>query len=198
MNKNKKDIFDRKPSRLNNERVLIDLDGVIRDFVGSLTRVYKTHYPDDEVLPIVSRRLEEFFPIGDKIYQFVKEGLINQIMEEADPYPGAIEALNKWNDRFEIVIVTSQPDFSRDSTYIWVGKHKIPTNEVHITYYKSDIKGFALLDDFVDNLQEFQETGRLAVCLDQPWNQSWKGPRVQSVEEFFNYINNSKAKDKLK
>ena len=177
-----------KPPREKKTRVLIDLDGVVRDFVGSLIRVYKRVYPDHDVLPVSSRRLEKFFPAGEEIYQFMAPGYIEEIVEKADAYPGAVEALQRWESEFDIVIVTAQPEFSRAGTYIWIGRNKIPTNEVHISYYKSEIEGFALLDDFVDNLEEFAATGRLAVCLDQPWNQKWKGPRVKSVQEFFELV----------
>jgi len=180
--------FDQKPVRDKKPRVLIDLDGVIRDFVGSLIRVYKQVYPDHQIQPITSRQIEDFFPIGTDIYRFMEPGYIEDIMENALPYPGALEALQHWKNEYEIVIVTAQPDFIKSSTYIWIGKYKIPTNEVHITYYKSQIPGIALLDDYADNLQEFADSGRMAVCLDQPWNQQWKGWRVKTVEEFFQLI----------
>jgi len=32
--------FDQKPTRQNRLRVLVDLDGVVRDFIGSLIMVY--------------------------------------------------------------------------------------------------------------------------------------------------------------
>jgi len=127
-------------------------------------------------------------PIGKDIYKFMEQGFIDEIMQEALPYPGALEALQRWRSEFEIVIVTAQPDDIRGSTYIWIGKNNVPTSEVHISYFKSEIDGYALLDDFIDNLEEFSNTGRLAVCLDQPWNQNWAGPRVKSVDEFFLYI----------
>jgi hypothetical protein len=113
---------------------------------------------------------------------------IKKILEQAKSYPGTIESLQRWQDEFEIVVVTAQPDLVKSSTYIWIGKNDIPTNEVHISYYKSDIKGFALLDDFTDNLQEFAGTGRLAVCYNQPWNQNWNGPRIHSLDEFFELV----------
>jgi hypothetical protein len=185
MTRKLKDKFDIKPSRNNRPRVLIDLDGVVRDFVGSLIKVYKRNHPDHEVLNVNSRKLEDFFPIGPGVYQFMEPGYIEEIIEEALPYRGAIEALYEWENEFQIVIVTAQPDYCKASTFTWIGKNKIPTNEVHISYYKSNIEGIALLDDFVDNLEEFAETGRMAVCLDQPWNQQWKGPRVKTINDFF-------------
>ncbi len=173
-------------------RLLIDLDGVIRDFVGSLERVYKNAYPDHRVLPVDSRRLEDFFPIGEEIYSFMNNGSIDTIMVEAEPYPGAIEALNRWEKKYELVVVTAQPENWRAANYVWIGKHNIPTNEIHVVFDKSKIDGFALLDDFDYNLEAFAATGRLAVCMDRPWNQKWKGPRVKTVEEFFQMIRDAK------
>ncbi len=107
----------------------------------------------------------------------------------APPYPGAIEALRKWEDKSEIVIVTAQPPEFRYPTFAWIGNHAIPTNEVKIIYEKHTVDGIALLDDFPDNLELFAKTNRLAVCLDQPWNQhDWEGPRVKTVDEFFQLV----------
>lgn len=187
---------EEKPLRQDKVRVLIDLDGVLRDFVGSLIRVYQRMYPHHHISPVNSRKLEDFFPIRENIYQFMQPGTVEEIMEEADPYPGSLEALHRWKSEFEIVIVTAQPEEIRPSTYLWIGKHGIPVNEVHISYYKSEVEGFTLLDDFADNLNEFENTGRLAVCLDRPWNKDWKGPRVKSVEEFFRLVQHQLHKDK--
>jgi hypothetical protein len=183
-----KAIPDQKPEFSKKSRVLIDLDGVVRDFVGSLIRVYNRVHPEHQVQPVNSRQLEDFFPIGPAIYRFMEPGFAEEIIQDARPYPGALEALNHWKNEYEIVVVTSQPDVIKASTYIWIGKHDLPTNEVHITYQKSKVAGLALLDDFTDNLQEFADSGRLAVCLDQPWNQQWQGLRVKSVDEFFQVI----------
>ncbi|MEJ2636914.1 MAG: hypothetical protein P8184_16700 [Calditrichia bacterium] len=188
MEKSPLDKMDIRPPRENKPRVLIDLDGVVRDFVGSLIRVYRRVYPDHKISEINSRRLEAFFPLGEEIYKFMEKGYIEEIVAEADPYPDAVEALRRWRHEFEIVIVSSQPEISRAATYLWIGKHNLPTSEVHITFYKSEVSGLVLLDDFTNNLEEFAKTGRPAVCLDQAWNQSWKGPRVKTVGEFFEFM----------
>jgi hypothetical protein len=132
--------------------------------------------------------VEDFFPIGSDIYQFLDDGFIDEILEQAPAYPGALEALDSWKDEFEIVIVTAQPDDIKASTYIWIGKNDLATSEVHITYHKAEIEGVALLDDFPENLQEFSATGRLAVCLEQPWNEHYQGIRVKNVDGFFRYV----------
>ncbi len=175
-------------SQLPKIRVLIDLDGVVRNFIGGLLRVYRREFPDHEIKTINSRALETFFPIGQRIYDFIDRQFLDEILIDSPPYPGAVEAMRRWEGRFENVIVTAQPQRWRYPTFIWLGRFKIPTNEVHICYQKEKVDGVALLDDFVDNLEAFQATGRLAVCMDQPWNQHWPGPRVRSLNEFYKLV----------
>ena len=173
----------------NNEkiRVLLDLDGVIRDFVSGLITVYRRVYPDHAVNFVGSRNLEDFFPIGMDIYRFIDDHL-DDILIGAPEYEGAIAAIHKWNKYFEPVIVTAQPRGWKYPTFIWLGQHKVPTNEIHVRFDKHNVAGVAILEDFVDNLEAFRATGRLAVCIDRPWNQSWDGPRVRTVDEFFEYV----------
>lgn len=166
-------------------RVIIDVDGVLRDFVGSLVRVYLREYPGHQVKPVNSRKLEDFFPIKEKIYPFMDETFAWEILAEADPYPESIDVLRTWEKEFEIVIATTQPLSGRAPTFYWLGKHRVPCDEIHVTAEKQLLSGVALLDDFVDNLEKFAATGRLAVCLDRPWNHYWKGPRAKTLTEFF-------------
>ena len=169
-------------------RVLIDLDGVLRNYVEGVIRVYRREYPQHRILPVTSRRLEDFFPIGEKIYPFIGKKFYREVLEEAPPYPGAIESMHARQRDFEMVLVTAQPPHWRYSTFIWIGKHRVPVNDILIRREKHKETGVALLDDFVENLEAFADTGRLAVCMDQPWNQEWPGPRAGTVDEFFDIV----------
>jgi 5'(3')-deoxyribonucleotidase len=169
-------------------RVLVDLDGVIRNFVKGVEDVYAREYPDHAPQKVASRELHKYFPIGEGINEFIgKFG--KEILLNSPPYPGSIETLIKWEEKFEIVIATAQPPEFRYPTFSWIGNHAIPTNEVKIIYEKQTVDGIALLDDFPENLELFAGTNRLAVCMDQPWNQhDWEGARVKTVEEFFQLV----------
>lgn len=168
--------------------VLMDLDGVLRDWIQGLINVYRRAYPDHDIREITSRRLEEFFPIQEKIYDFIDQQYLEEILEEAPAYPGAVEAVQKWEGTFETVIVTAQPPSWRFATFVWIGKHRVATNQIVVTRQKHLCAGLALLDDFVENLRAFRDTGRLAVCLDQPWNRHWDGPRVKTVDEYYQLV----------
>lgn len=173
------------PAPRDRARLLIDVDGVLRDFIGSLSRVYRREYPHHTIRYVDSRRLEDFYPLGKDIYAFMDEQFAREILEDAPVIGDGIAAMARWEERFHLVIATNQPPEGRYPTLSWLGRHRVPANEIHIVRDKHRLDGVALLDDFIDNLEAFAATGRLAVCFDQPWNRDWNGPRVRSVEEFF-------------
>ncbi len=171
------------------ERIIIDVDGVLRDYIASLNAVYAREYPGHEILPVTDWELARFYPLGEEIYRFADEQFAREILENAPAYPGAIPELHQMEKEFEIVIATTQPPQHRYPTLVWLGKNHVPSNEIHITAEKQRIAGFVLLDDYPVNLRKFEATGRLAVCMDRPWNQDWTGPRVKSVGEFHAFLN---------
>lgn len=171
------------------ERIIIDVDGVLRDYIASLNAVYRREYPGHKIEPVTDWELARFYPLGEAIYSFADREFAREILENAPAYPGAISALHEMEKEFEIVIGTTQPPHHRYPTLVWLGKNNVPANEIHITAEKQRIAGFVLLDDSPGNLCKFEATGRLAVCMDRPWNQDWTGPRVKSVEEFHAFLN---------
>ena len=62
-----------KASKKIKPRLLIDVDGVLRDFIGGLASIYQREYPDHKIKPVVSRDLHDNFPIGQEIYRFMDE-----------------------------------------------------------------------------------------------------------------------------
>jgi 5'(3')-deoxyribonucleotidase len=170
------------------KRVLIDLDGVIRDFIGGVSTVYSQYYPDHEVKPVKSRELHEFYPIGYDIYNFIFEHH-REWSEASGILPGAREAIQQYRDRYEIIIATSQEEWGIEDVYDWLDKHEVYYDDVVISFEKHLLDGIALLDDYEQNVEQFQKTGRLGVCFSQQWNQHWNnGFKVSSIEEFFELV----------
>ncbi len=168
-------------------RVLLDLDGVIRDWISGLKIAYRKKYPGHRLKEIDSRELGEFFPIGEEIEEFIRRNN-REIIENAPPYPGAVETLNQWSEKFDLVLVTSQEAWAVKDTLAWLRENPLPVSEVIMTFNKEEVEGVALLDDFIYNLQKFDASGRTAVCMDRPWNREWQGLRVKSLEEYFKLV----------
>lgn len=167
-------------------RVLIDVDGVLRNFDKSVRKCYKEIYPNHKLPDTTeSWSLHKTYPIGQDIYKFVWEDHPFDIFAKAEEYEGSIDSLINWSNRYEIVITTSQPLSSLHPTLIWLGEKMVPTNEIHIVSEKYLVDGKFLLDDAPHNLKSFSKHGKVAVCMDRPWNQEWGGLRVYSIEGFF-------------
>ena len=174
-------------------KVLIDIDGVLRNYMGYVYRLYRREYPDHEIKPVQSWSMAEYFPIGEDIYDFIFNIHAEEITANAEPFEGAIESIRKHINEFDIAIVSAQNEKGIFGTLEWLAKHKVPVREYHFCFEKEKIPGDALLDDAPHNLEAFAATNRLAVARKQPWNQVWQGPKVDSVEDFFEYVKSYNA-----
>lgn len=160
-------------------RIGLDLDGVIRDFIGSLIDTYKRTYPDKSYAYPTTWKLDEHFEIGKAIYDFIT---IHQyeIFAKADLLKGAKEFLAKLDHPYyEIVIITSP--WCRGTRYAnidWLYNKLIPIRELHQTADKSCIDCDVYLDDYPRNIlgyerqweSDLRDFNKLIVVYDQPWN----------------------------
>ncbi len=172
-------------------RISIDVDGVLRDFVGKLEEVFDRVYPftcdpANWHIPVTKYDIAEFFSIGDEIHDFAFKDHAREIFLEAKPYPGAMEFMDKLFRDHTIIIATAQSNTSLIMyTTEWLDLHSIPYHEFYATLNGSkNVQADILLDDYTKNLVNFEGYGKGAICMDRPWNQDWKGHRVYTFEEF--------------
>jgi len=171
-------------------RILVDVDGVIADFVSGFMELYRHHgghvpdgfkwtdwdsmdeLPDQEVRDVVWR-----------------DPYLFRIL---DPYPGAIKALEQLNNHYDVRIVTAIPHMHVWPRSEWFRKHAPfihRKDQMIFTNDKSIINGDFLIDDSLDNIRAWIAAGRgNAVIVDRPWNQvdRWDeiGIRVAELWEF--------------
>ena len=174
-----------------NQIIGVDVDGVLRDFVGSLIRVYKRIYPDHEVKEITDFSLNPFFPIGKGINKFAFVDHAEEIYSKASAYPGAIESMNTLVESnrergFRTAIVTSQPTRQMQRlTLHWLHDHGVDYDAIYFTHKKSEVNLFILVDDSVDNLEDAGKAGIIPVCIDRSWNRLYPAKfRFESIEGF--------------
>lgn len=162
----------------------IDIDGVLRNFDGSLARVYAREFPDHVVPEVSDWDLHKFYPIGDDIYHFAFELHGHQIMCDAEPYQGAKWFIREIERRYHrVVLVTTQPANLRESTLVWLRRRGLQDLQL---CFLSD-KGLAnvdfLLDDHIKNLNAVR-IPTIPIAFDRPWNHAWLGERVHSFTQF--------------
>ena len=163
-------------------RLGIDLDGVIADFNGGWTRRYNSEFgasisADDVVVwhaPVV---LTHFASMSEFWRWAATSGDGASIFRVLDPFPGAIEAIERLAIDHCVVIVTTKPSFAIRDTFDWLEEHCVPADEVHIVDDKTLVDCDVYLDDADHNLQALRDARpSAAVCrFVRPWNRPHEG-----------------------
>jgi 5'(3')-deoxyribonucleotidase len=161
-------------------RLLIDMDGVIADFLGHWCHVFNTRYQRN-IQPTLIRtwRMDESVPDS------TREACEDLIWEPGfflhpRPIPGAIEAIERLHQAgHEIVFVTSCLAGHTDKL-TWLKRHFNFPIRVVFTSEKYLVKGDVLIDDYPVNLTQWQAEwpDGLALCFAAPYNEQWQGVRA--------------------
>ena len=165
--------------------IVIDTDGVLRNFHSKLQKVYHKYYPDfKNPLTITSYCLRDWFPIGDKIYDFIYKEHPKEIFLNALPYPGAQEFVKTLQQKYKVVIATSQPQESaRKYTQLWYEKFKFDADDFIYIDEKWKIGGWILIEDSPHQMElaaEHKSFSNIIPFL-QVWNRQWFLEKRQSL-----------------
>lgn len=170
--------------------LLIDMDSVICDLMSEWHKRYNQDYNDDLSFKRLKCWSTEKYvkpECGNQIYQYLNQpGLFECLL----PYPHAIEVLERLHKSYDILIVTSSPTYAFTEKEKWVENYLpfIGRRNIIFSHRKDMICGDLLFDDAPHNLEAFQATGRKAVAMDYPYNQSVNVDRVNNWLEFEEYL----------
>lgn len=164
-------------------RVLLDVDGVLADFVGAYLDILST-----EIGVFAKRELITEFDIGKSLglsrdeSARVKRAIGNreQLARKLDVYPGAIEGVARLAEIADVYIVTSpwnsNPTWCHDREH-WLREHfGIPHSRVVHTSAKYLCRGDFLVDDKTDTLGKWQAENPLGTAV------QWKTPHNRRDE----------------
>jgi len=170
-------------------RIGIDIDGVLRDFTGSLQHQHRIDFPEIVLKPITDWGIEKFFPMGKHIYDYIYKYRAKEIFELAYAYDEAEWMMRELQRAgHDIWIITAQPRGTEQHTIRWLDVHDIEYDHLVFTNQKQHVECGTYLDDAPGYLQQLSLTGRNVVAFDRPWNQKWDGPRVKTHQEFLDLI----------
>jgi len=160
----------------------IDVDGVLRDLISEVNRVFKKHYPKYIIGSIAYNY--DFphinMPLEDK-YDIIYNKYPEDIFLKAKPYPHTdfqLKTLRNWAQKNDIklVISTSQEPHLIWMTYVWLGKYGFAFEELHVTKDKGSIGLKYLIDDSPHNYDNWVvKNGNLRenfFLMDRDWNQN--------------------------
>lgn len=154
-------------------RILIDSDGVISDFVSAFMLLYRngggivpenfawTEWSSMDALPSQGIRAEVW---RDPNLFWIQK-----------PYEGAIEALRKLNDNYDVRIVTAVPHKHVQYRSEWYAHYAPFINRKKQIIFTSDktlIQGDMIVDDHLPHVYNWlYHNNGTGVIIDRPWNQ---------------------------
>jgi len=94
----------------------------------------------------------------------------------SEPYPGAVEAVNRWHAAGHFIHITShRPATAHDATVRWLDRIGLAYDELYCSEDKvarcCEIGIDLLIDDSPFNLARAIERGIAAATIEHPWNQ---------------------------
>jgi hypothetical protein len=149
--------------------ILVDLDDTLWDFVGECSSLVEGGIPD------------EYLYRWGGIYQYLGERT-QEVMESAaarmafaDPFCGAVDALNALFDNYRIGIVTSRYSGTLNSIRGWLHDNGIPsdfvlTGQSNKGEVARGMDAYVIIDDNLETLRDAVDREVGAACLARKWN----------------------------
>lgn len=171
--------------------IKIDIDGILRDFVGSVYNVLKQVVPNvvPEKEPFIDNwDIHKFYPDipEQEFYRLVFNTYANEIFSLAKPYPEMLEFMTSIRGMgYTIFLFTQQSAKTAKPTISWVEKHRVPFDYFIFTETQSkNILSGSLIDDKPDNI-----TSKSDIILTRPWNEyfEWKR-RASNYDEILTLL----------
>ena len=92
---------------------------------------------------------------------------------EVLPKPDAVESIDKLNEKFQVHIVTSRPEFTRSNTIKWLYDYGINYDAIDFRTNKhtSDIRFEYFIEDKRETAYNLANQGVNTIIFNKPWNQ---------------------------
>ncbi len=154
------------------EIFLIDMDGVIANFIAGSIEACELPITEDEV-----KQWNYYEPFMTR-YEFWRRIHEHQYFwEDLSVYPGSHELVERLESRGDVIFCTdpSGDDDAATGKIKWLKRHgfvKPDGNNYVLTHHKHLLAkpGVVLIDDYPANVERFIEHGGKAVLFDRPWN----------------------------
>jgi len=162
-------------------RVIVDVDGVIADFVGSFLRCYQD-YGGEVPEGWVSRHWTAINTDLPNPEIALRVWGHPSLFRDMEAYPGAIEALKEMNDRYDVRIATMLPqpwDVHIPARIAWLGEN-VPFllhKQLYFCHDKNILDGDWMIEDNVDNLKAWLNANdaRKGALVNRSWNENeWR------------------------
>ncbi len=156
-------------------RIAIDIDSTLHHYwpllSASAKRRFGVELPYDRQFTWAITRLRD-----EQLRVCVADTHTDEAIAAAEPYPHAVETVNRWHDAGHFVHITShRAEGSQSATAAWLARIGLHHDELYCSYDKvarcREIGIDVLIDDSPTNITRAVEAGIVAATLRHPWNE---------------------------
>jgi FMN phosphatase YigB (HAD superfamily) len=155
-------------------RIALDIDSTLHHYWDLLDELAHKHFgvrlPYEEQHGWGITSLEP-----GQLRQVIEESHSDENIEQAEPYPGAVETVARWHASGHWIHITShRAEVTREATTRWLDRIGMPFDDLHCSYDKVtrcvELEIDLLVDDSPVNLENAREQGILGATIIHPWN----------------------------
>ena len=155
-------------------RIAIDIDSTLHHYWDVLSEASRQRFgielPYEEQFTWGITRLKD-----EQLEVCIADTHVDEAIIASEPYPNAVEAVNRWHRAGHFVHITSHRAVTaHDATERWLQKIGLEYDELYCSYDKvsrcSEIGIDLLIDDSPINLRSAVERGITAATIVHPWN----------------------------
>jgi uncharacterized protein len=155
-------------------RIAIDIDSTLHHYWPLLSAAAKRRFgielPYDRQFTWAISRLRE-----EQLRVCVQDTHSDEAIAAAEPYPHAVETVNRWHEAGHFIHITShRAGEAHEATERWLQGIGLPYDELYCSYDKisrcREISIEVLIDDSPENLRRAIDAGITAATLLHPWN----------------------------
>ena len=160
-------------------RIALDIDSTLHHYWDLFREIVHRRFGVD--LPYEDQTGWGITELPDEwVREAVKETHSDENIENAEPYPDAVETVRAWHEEGHWIHVTSHRAASCQlPTANWLQRIGMPYDDLHCSYDKVtrcvELGIDVLVDDSPVNLERAREEGILGATIAHPWNRELKG-----------------------
>jgi len=155
-------------------RIAIDIDSTLHHYWDQFSDVARRRY--GITLPYegqVTWGITKLEP--EQVHACVLETHTEELIATAEPYPGAVEAVNRWHAAGHFIHITShRGEQAHEATERWLQAIGLAHDELYCSFDKvtrcREIGIEVLIDDSPVNLEHALEAGIAGATIVHPWN----------------------------
>jgi uncharacterized HAD superfamily protein len=156
-------------------RIAIDIDSTLHHYWDRLSDSARTRFgielPYEEQFDWGITRLKP-----SQLQVCIDDTHSEEAILAGEPYPGAVETVNRWHERGHFIHITShRAERCHVSTANWLQQIGLRHDDLHCSYDKvgrcQELRIDVLIDDSPVNISRALQAGIVAATISHPWNE---------------------------